>query len=171
MLEYLSNYFEITVYYYNPYISPEAEFHKRFSEQRRLIDEMITKNQVYYVCADYDYSEFLEIAKGLEDVREGGERCFKCYELRLKHSAQYAKKMNYDYFCTTLSISPLKNAQKINEIGFEIGDLNQIDWLPSDFKKNEGYKRSIELSRQYNLYRQNYCGCAFSKREREQGET
>ena len=106
-----------------------------------------------------------EIAKGFEDAKEGGERCFRCYKLRLEKSAHLAKEQDFDYFCTTLSISPLKNSQKINEIGLEVSEKYGVKWLPSDFKKKEGYKRSIELSREYNLYRQNCCGCVFSKKE------
>lgn len=162
-LEYLSNYFEITVYYYNPNISPKAEFDKRFLEQKRLIESLPAKHKITLVEGDYSYDDFLKIAKGLEDCKEGGERCFKCYRLRLDKTARLAKEQGYDYFCTTLSISPLKNSQKINEIGKEIANELGIAWLPSDFKKKEGYKRSIELSKEYNLYRQNFCGCIYSK--------
>ena len=112
-----------------------------------------------------DYNEFLNIAKGYETCKEGGERCFRCYRLRLEKAAALAKEKGFDYFCTTLSISPLKNSQKINEIGFELEKEYGVKWLPSDFKKKEGYKRSIVLSKEYNLYRQNFCGCAFSKVE------
>lgn len=164
-LEYLSQFFAITVFYFNPNISPQEEFEKRFAEQQRLIEAMSFKNPVKLVKGDYDYNEFLAVAKGLEDVKEGGVRCFKCYRLRLEKTAQLAKDMGYDYFCTTLSISPLKNSQKINEIGFEVAEVYGIKWLPSDFKKREGYKRSIQLSGEYNLYRQNFCGCVFSKGE------
>lgn len=164
-LEYLSQFFEITVFYFNPNISPEQEFEKRFAEQKRLIEAMNFKNRVSLVKGEYDYGEFLEIARGLEDVKEGGARCFKCYRLRLEKTAKLAKEAGFDYFCTTLSISPLKNSQKINEIGFDVAEKYGIKWLASDFKKREGYKRSIELSNQYNLYRQNFCGCIFSKGE------
>lgn len=164
-LEYLNRYFSITVYYYNPNISPKSEFDKRLSEEKRLIDKMPFENKVKIEEGLYDYNEFLKIAKGLENVREGGKRCFKCYELRLEKTAAFAKEKGFDYFCTTLSISPLKNAQKINEIGYSIAEKYDVKWLPSDFKKKEGYKRSIELSKQYGLYRQNFCGCIFSKRE------
>ncbi|MBR3149108.1 MAG: epoxyqueuosine reductase QueH [Eubacterium sp.] len=162
-LEYLSNYFGITVFYFNPNISPKSEFDKRFDEQKRLIESMPVKNEVKLVRGDYDYSEFLSAVKGLETCREGGERCFICYRLRLEKTAQLAKENGFDYFCTTLSISPLKNSQKINEIGFDLAEKYGVTWLPSDFKKREGYKRSIELSREYDLYRQNFCGCVFSK--------
>lgn len=164
-LEYLSNYFDITVYYYNPNISPKAEFDKRFAEQKRLIDSLPAKHEIKLIEGDYNYSDFSEIAKGFENVKEGGERCFRCYKLRLEKSAHLAKEQGFDYFCTTLSISPLKNSQKINEIGLEVAEKYGVKWLPSDFKKKEGYKRSIELSREYNLYRQNFCGCVFSKKE------
>lgn len=164
-LEYLSNYFDITVYYYNPNISPKVEFDKRFGEQKRLIASLPAKHEIKLIEGDYNYSDFSEIAKGFENVKEGGERCFRCYKLRLEKSAHLAKEQGFDYFCTTLSISPLKNSQKINEIGLEVAEKYGVKWLPSDFKKKEGYKRSIELSREYNLYRQNFCGCVFSKKE------
>lgn len=168
-LEYLSRYFDITVYYFNPNISPKQEFDKRFEEQKRLISQMPFKNRVTLVEGDYNYDDFLEIAKGLENVPEGGERCFRCYKMRLESTARLAKEQGFDYFCTTLSISPLKNSQKINELGFEIEKKYGVKWLPSDFKKREGYKRSIQLSREYSLYRQNFCGCVFSKNQ--QGES
>lgn len=168
-LEYLSRYFDITVYYFNPNISPKQEFDKRFEEQKRLISQMPFKNRVTLVEGDYNYDDFLEIAKGLENVPEGGERCFRCYKMRLENTARLAKEQGFDYFCTTLSISPLKNSQKINELGFEIEEKYGVKWLPSDFKKREGYKRSIQLSREYSLYRQNFCGCVFSKNQ--QGES
>lgn len=168
-LEYLSRYFDITVYYFNPNISPKQEFDKRFEEQKRLISQMPFKNSVTLVEGAYNYDDFLEIAKGLENVPEGGERCFRCYKMRLESTARLAKEQGFDYFCTTLSISPLKNSQKINELGFEIEEKYGVKWLPSDFKKREGYKRSIQLSREYSLYRQNFCGCVFSKNQ--QGES
>lgn len=164
-LEYLSRYFDITVYYFNPNISPKQEFDKRFEEQKRLISQMPFKNRVTLVEGDYNYDDFLEIAKGLENIAEGGERCFRCYKMRLENTVRLAREQGFDYFCTTLSISPLKNSQKINEIGLEVAEKYGVKWLPSDFKKKEGYKRSIELSREYNLYRQNFCGCVFSKKE------
>ena len=143
-LEYLNKYFDITVYYYNPNISPEGEFIKRFSELKRLINSMPFENPVKLIEGEYDYEEFLNIAHGLELCREGGERCFACYRLRLEKTAAYAKAEGFDYFCTTLSISPLKNSQKINEIGFELEKEYGVKWLPSDFKKKEGYKRSVQ---------------------------
>ena len=169
-LEYLSDYFDITVYYFNPNISPESEFEKRFQEEKRLIEEMPAKHEIKLIKGVYHYEEFLDISRGLEDIPEGGERCFRCYRLRLERTAAIAKDEGFDYFCTTLSISPLKNAQKINEIGFETAEKYRVKWLPSDFKKREGYKRSVELSKEYGLYRQNYCGCVFSKIESEKRE-
>lgn len=162
-LEYLSRYFSITVFYFNPNISPKAEFDKRFAEQKRLIEALPAENKISLICGDYNYDEFLNIARGYESVPEGGERCFRCYRMRLEKTAELAKQKEFDYFCTTLSISPLKNSQKINEIGFDVAEKYGVKWLPSDFKKREGYKRSIELSREYDLYRQNFCGCVFSK--------
>ncbi|MBS7193378.1 MAG: epoxyqueuosine reductase QueH [Clostridiales bacterium] len=162
-LEYLSRYFSITVFYFNPNISPKAEFDKRFAEQKRLIETLPSENKISLICGDYNYDEFLNIARGYESVPEGGERCFRCYRMRLEKTAKLAKQNGFDYFCTTLSISPLKNSQKINEIGFDVAEKYGVKWLPSDFKKREGYKRSIELSREYDLYRQNFCGCVFSK--------
>lgn len=162
-LEYLANYFEITVLYYNPNISPKEEFEKRFAEQKRLIESMPAKHKITLTKGEYNYEDFEKIARGYEDVPEGGERCFRCYRLRLSRAAELAREKGFDYFCTTLSISPLKNSQKINEIGYELEKEYGVVWLPSDFKKREGYKRSIELSREYNLYRQNFCGCIYSK--------
>lgn len=162
-IEYLSQYFYITVLYYNPNIYPEAEYLKRKNEQKRLIDEMKTKYPVKLLDCDFESERFYETVKGTENCREGGERCFKCYELRLRKTALEAQKGKYDYFTTSLTISPLKNAQKINEIGNKLSLEYGISFLPSDFKKREGYKRSIELSREYELYRQNYCGCVYSQ--------
>lgn len=169
-IEYLSQYFSITVLYYNPNISEQAEYEKRKAEQIRLINSMPVKNKVDFLDCGYDSGEFFDIAKGYEDCREGGERCFRCYRLRLEKTARTARDNGFDYFCTTLSISPLKNAQKINQIGYESEKKYGVVWLPSDFKKREGYKRSIELSREFDLYRQNYCGCIYSKRERQIAE-
>lgn len=166
-IEYLSKYFSITVLYYNPNISEQSEYEKRKAEQIRLINSLETKNKVSFLDCEYNSAEFFETAKGYEKCREGGERCFRCYRLRLEKTACLARENGFDYFCTTLSISPLKNAQKINEIGYELEEKYGVLWLPSDFKKREGYKRSIELSKEFNLYRQNYCGCIYSKAERE----
>ena len=165
VLEYLSDYFEITVFYYNPNIFPESEYTKRILEQQELIGDMKFKHPVSFVAGIYDRDKFYEMAKGLEHLREGGERCFKCYELRLRETAELARKGEFDYFTTTLSISPMKNADKLNEIGMKISEEYGIPYLQSDFKKKNGYKRSIELSREYGLYRQDYCGCEFSMRK------
>ena len=167
VLEYLSNYFYITVLYYNPNIYPEDEYYHRAAEQKRFIKEFPTKYPVTYVEGNFEPERFYEMAKGYENCPEGGERCFHCFDLRLRRTAELAADGGYDYFATTLTISPLKNAAKINEIGQALSGEYGIPWLPSDFKKKNGYKRSIELSAEYELYRQNYCGCAFSKAERE----
>ncbi|MBQ6695488.1 MAG: epoxyqueuosine reductase QueH [Lachnospiraceae bacterium] len=170
VLEYLSPHFQITVFYYNPNITASAEYFKRVEEQKRLIKELNTKEGHYpiqVVEGDYRPEVFLERSKGLEDCPEGGERCFACYALRLEETAKRAKEAGADYYATTLTISPLKNAGKLNEIGEEMAKQYGVPWLPSDFKKKNGYKRSIELSAEYDLYRQDYCGCAFSKAERE----
>ena len=166
-LQYLSGHFDITVFYFNPNISPQSEFEKRLAEEERLLSELPLEGVVKLIAGQYDYSRFLDISKGLEDCPEGGERCFRCYRLRLEETARLAKERGFDYFCTTLTISPLKNAEKLNEIGYEAAEKYGVAWLPSDFKKKEGYKRSIELSHQYNLYRQDFCGCAFSRAEAE----
>lgn len=161
VLEYLREYFDITLYFYNPNIFPEKEYIFRQAELIRLVGEMGLPITV--VSEKYSPEEFFEVSKGLEKEPEGGERCFKCYRLRLLKTAEYAKKNGFQFFTTTLSISPYKNAEKLNEIGGELGEKFEIDYLYSDFKKKNGYKRSIELSKQYNLYRQDYCGCIFSK--------
>ena len=168
-LEYLAEYFKITVFYYNPNIYPESEYAHRVAEEKRLIASLPVKNKIDFIEGRFDPSEFYDAVKGLETAKEGGERCFTCYELRLRETARLAKERGFDYFTTTLTISPLKNAAKLNEIGEALADEYGVLHLPSDFKKKEGYKRSIELSRQYSLYRQNYCGCVFSLREREEG--
>lgn len=169
VLEYLSEYFRITVFYYNPNIYPEEEYYKRVEEQQRLIGQLPAKHSISFVEGAYDKERFYAMAKGLEQAKEGGERCFRCYELRLREAAKLAREKGFDYFTTTLTISPLKNAAKLNEIGKLLGEEYQVTWLPSDFKKKNGYKRSTELSKEYGLYRQDYCGCVFSKREREAG--
>lgn len=169
-LEYLCRYFLITVFYYNPNISFSEEYRKRVAEQKRLIAAYNKEEKgwpIDIVEGDYEPERFYEMAKGYENCPEGGERCFRCFDLRLRKTAELAQAGGYDYFATTLTISPLKNAAKINEIGQAISGEYAISWLPSDFKKKNGYKRSIELSAEYELYRQNYCGCAFSKAERE----
>lgn len=168
VLEYLSRYFKITVFYYNPNIYPEEEFYKRRSEQERFISQLPTKNSISFIGTEHMSEEFYKAVKGLEHIREGGERCFACYRLRLEESAIAARDMGADYFTTTLSISPMKNARKLNEIGGELGEKYDVKYLFSDFKKRNGYKRSTELSREYGIYRQNYCGCVFSLRERNE---
>lgn len=165
VLEYLSQYFAITVLYYNPNIFPEEEYRKRVEEQKRLIAELPVKHPVSFAEGRYLPEEFFAVAKGLEDVPEGGERCRKCFRLRLEETARLAVEGKYDYYTTTLSISPLKNAQALNEIGQELAAVYEVPYLPSDFKKRGGYQRSIELSREYELYRQNFCGCVYSMRE------
>lgn len=167
VLEYLSQYFKITVFYYNPNIYPEEEYSRRVEEQKRLINSMPAKNKIDFIERGYDPQEFYDCVKGLEHIPEGGERCFACYRLRLERAAELAKELGADYFTTTLSISPYKNAAKLNEISEELGELYSVSALPADFKKREGYKRSCQLSAEYGLYRQDYCGCVFSKRERE----
>ncbi len=167
VLEYLSQYFKITVFYYNPNIYPDEEYYKRVEEQKRFIEVFPAKNKIEFLEGNFDKERFYEMAKGLENLPEGGERCFKCYRLRLEESVRLAKKYSMDYFTTTLSISPLKNAQKLNEIGLELAEEYGVKYLVSDFKKKNGYKRSTEISKEYNMYRQDYCGCVFSKRERE----
>lgn len=167
VLEYLSRYFEITVFYYNPNIYPPEEFGKRVEEQKRLIAQLPAEHPISFLDGPYEPERFYEMAKGLEQVPEGGARCFKCYRLRLTETAEMARAGKYDYFTTTLSISPLKNAEKLNEIGGQLAKDYGVDYLYSDFKKRNGYKRSTELSREYGLYRQDYCGCVFSKKERE----
>ena len=167
VLEYLSDYFEITVFYYNPNIFPENEYTKRILEQQVLIQDMKFRYPVSFLAGSYDRDRFYAIARGLEHAKEGGERCFKCYEIRLEEAAKIAKEIEYDYFTTTLSISPMKNAEKLNEIGKKIAKQYGVEYLQSDFKKKNGYKRSIELSKEYGLYRQDYCGCEFSFRDRQ----
>lgn len=164
VLEYLSKYFCINIVYYNPNISSEDEFEHRFSEQERLICEMDFENPVTLTRCDYVPQEFYEIARGFEDCRERGERCRRCYRLRLEHTARVAKASGADFFASTLTLSPLKDADAINKIGEELSKEYGVRYLASDFKKRDGYKRSIELSREHCLYRQNFCGCVYSKR-------
>ena len=164
-LEYLSQHFSITVLFYNPNISPAEEYQKRVDEIRRLISELPAKNKISLIEGRYLPEEFYSSVKGLELEPEGGKRCPVCFELRLREAALTAKKLGFDYFTTTLSISPLKDAEKLNDIGKMLSDEYGVAYLYSDFKKKNGYKRSIELSREYNLYRQNFCGCVFSKRD------
>lgn len=168
VLEYLSRYFQITVFYYNPNIYPPEEFFKRRTEQERFISLMPAENLISFIGAEYESESFYETVKGLEKIPEGGERCFACYRLRLERTAKLAAEKGFDYFTTTLSISPHKNAGKLNEIGGELAEKYGVSYLFSDFKKKNGYKRSTELSKIYGIYRQNYCGCVFSMRETEE---
>ncbi len=165
-LEVLAECFDITVFFYNPNISPEKEFAFRLSELERFLTEA-GYPAVSVLAPPYDPAPFLTASRGLEDLPEGGERCRKCYELRLRKTAGAAKEGGFDAFTTTLSISPYKNAEWLNEIGASLSDETGVPWLFSDFKKKNGYKRSIELSKQFCLYRQDYCGCAFSRAERD----
>jgi len=159
-IERVREHFNLTIYYYNPNIDGEEEFNLRANEQKRLCEQ----TKVEYIQEKFDKAEFYAVTKGLESAIEGGERCFKCFYLRLKRTAEKAKEIGADYFTTTLTVSPLKNAQKINEIGEQISKEVGINFLPCDFKKNGGYLKSVELSKKYGLYRQNYCGCEYSKR-------
>lgn len=165
VLEYLSQYFDVTVYYYNPNIFPPEEYEARAEEQERLIGEMGLSGVVSFETGEYRPEDFYAVAKGHEKEEEGGERCSACYELRLRHAAQKAAEGGYDYFTTSLSISPLKNSEKLNEIGQELSRQWGVPYLVSDFKKKNGYKRSVELSREHDLYRQDYCGCVYSREE------
>ena len=170
VLEYLCPFFDITVFYYNPNISASAEYKKRVEEQKRLIAAYNAEGKghpIKIVEEDYEPAKFYEAVKGYEQCGEGSERCFQCFDLRLRETALRAKEQGFDYFGTTLTISPLKNAAKLNEIGLALSEEFKMAWLPSDFKKKNGYKRSVELSVQYELYRQDFCGCSFSKAERE----
>lgn len=162
----LSEYFEVTVFYYNPNIYPEEEYRMRVQEQARFVERFPVKHPVTFLEGHYDTERFYEMAKGLEQEPEGGKRCFACYELRLREAAGLAVRDGYDFFTTTLSISPLKNAQKLNEIGARLAEEYGVRYLFSDFKKKDGYKKSTEISREYGMYRQNYCGCVYSLRER-----
>ena len=164
-LEYLSQYFDITVYYYNPNISKKEEYEYRLSEEKRFISIKEFKYPVKLTDSEYCPEDFFRAVKGFENEPEGGLRCRECFKLRLEATAKKAKAEGFDYFTTTLTISPLKNAALLNEIGAEMAERYGVRWLCSDLEEKEGYKRSIELSREYQLYRQNYCGCVFSKRE------
>ena len=165
VIEYLSKYFDITIYYYNPNTYPEEEFTRRYDELDKFINNF--NNSVKIIKEQYNPTEFYNSIKGLEHLGEKSRRCYNCYKLRMNKAARYAKDNGYDYFTTTLSISPYKNANWINEIGKKIENNLGIRYLYSDFKKKDGYKRSLELSKKYNLYRQEYCGCVYSKQERE----
>lgn len=163
VLEYLTNFFYIILLYYNPNIYPFEEYEYRAGEQKRLIEQLPHKHPVDLIVDPYEPQEFHQAAKGFEKEAEGGERCRNCYTLRLERAASRAKEQNCDYFATTLSISPLKDAFKINKIGMELEEKYGVNYLLSDFKKKNGYQRSVELSKQYDLYRQNYCGCVYSR--------
>ena len=161
-LEYLVQYFDITLFFYNPNISSAEEFGKRLNELKRFTEECPFAKGIKIISPEYNHREFLDAAAGLESAKEGGERCEKCFRLRLNKTAEQAEKSGYEYFATTLTISPLKNAEKINLCG-EAAIVGNVMYLPTDLKKQERYKRSIELSKQYGLYRQSFCGCEFSK--------
>lgn len=166
-LQYLSEFFSITVLYYNPNIYPPEEYHLRAKEQERFIQEFPVKNKIHFLEGRFEPQEFYDTVKGHEQDPEGQKRCFLCYELRLREAAAYAKKMGFDYFTTTLSISPLKNAQKLNEIGKKLEEEYDVAYLYSDFKKKDGYKKSTNIANEYQMYRQYYCGCVYSKRQRD----
>ena len=167
VLEYLSQYFAITLLYYNPNIAPLEEYQKREAELRRLVSQMKFTHPVELLPCQYDGQAFVQAARGLEGEPEGGKRCEACFRLRLRYAAQEAARLRFDYYTTTLSISPMKNAPLLNQLGEEIGREFGVAHLPSDFKKKDGYKRSVQLSKEYDLYRQDYCGCAFSKAQRQ----
>ena len=167
VLEYLSRFFAITLLYYNPNIAPYEEYEKREAELRRLVREMDVVHPVQLLPCSYDGQAYCQAVEGLEGEPEGGKRCTACFRLRLEYTARQAAKLHFDYFTTTLSISPLKNARLLNQLGEEMGEKYGVAHLPSDFKKKDGYKRSVELSKVYGLYRQDYCGCVFSKAQRQ----
>lgn len=167
VLEYLSKYFEITIYYYNPNIHPNVEYERRLNELKKFLNEFKGINKINLIETNYDTNEYFKSIKGLENLGERSNRCYECYKFRMKKAAKYASENNFDYFTTTLSISPYKNSKWINEIGEYLEDECNIKYLYADFKKKNGYKRSLELSNIYGLYRQDYCGCIYSKEERE----
>jgi len=167
VLEYLSKYFEITIYYYNPNIYPETEYQRRMNELKKFISNYKSINKINLIEEKYDTDDYYKAVKGYEKLGERSERCYKCYEFRMRNACKYAKENNFDYFTTTLSISPYKNSNWINEIGSILEKEHDIKYLYADFKKKNGYKRSLELSKEYGLYRQDYCGCVYSKQERK----
>ena len=167
VITFLSKYFDITVLYYNPNIFPETEYLHRKSEQKRLIEILSKEFKIDFIDGDYDYESYLTFVNKEPFIKEGGLHCYQCYLYRMEYTAKVAKKLNYDYFTTTLSVSPYKNSDYINEIGANLETKYQINYLYSNFKKQEGYKKSIELSKKYDLYRQDYCGCAYSLKERK----
>lgn len=162
-LEYLASHFEITDFFFNPNISPRTEYEKRVEEMRRFLSQYPFSDPIRFLEGNYEPESFFREVKGLEQCPEGGERCRVCFTLRLKEAVRVAEEENLEYVTTTLTISPLKNAQLINAIGEELCEGKNVKWLPTDFKKKNGYKRSVELSSEYDLYRQNFCGCVFSK--------
>lgn len=166
VLEYLSKYFEITIYYYNPNIYPETEYQRRMDELKKFISNYNSINKINLIEENYNINDYYKAVKGYEKLGERSERCYKCYEFRMRNACIYAKENNFDYFTTTLSISPYKNSNWINEIGSDLEKEYDIKYLYADFKKKNGYKRSLELSKEYGLYRQEYCGCVYSKEER-----
>ena len=166
-LERVANFFKVTIFYYNPNITEKNEYEKRIEEIKKLLTLINPKYEVKLLEGNYNPKIFLEMAKGLEDCPERGERCYKCYEMRLEETANIASKLGFNYFATTLTVSPHKNSDWVNEIGTNLNKLYESNYLYSDFKKKEGYKRSIELSKKYDLYRQDYCGCIYSKRDRQ----
>ena len=170
VLERLASHFKISIFYYNPNITEEKEYQKRLDELRKFISKLNFKYQINIIDSRYEPKEFFKIAKGLEKEKEQGKRCYKCYELRLEETAKVAKEKNFDFFATTLTLSPYKKTSWLNEIGENLSEKYHANYLYSDFKKKNGYKRSIELSKEYNLYRQDYCGCIYSKLEREQNK-
>lgn len=166
-IEYLSQYFRVTVFYYNPNIYPDSEYYHRVKEQQEFINRFPAKYPVGFIEGDFDTQEFYKAAKGLEQEPERGARCTECFRLRLGRTAEVASEKRFDYFTSTLTISPMKDAALLNQIGSEMGEVHGVKWLPSDFKKKNGYLRSCELSREYGIYRQDYCGCVFSYNERQ----
>ena len=166
VLERIGNFFDITIFYYNPNITKEEEYKKRIDEIKRFIKEIKSKYKIKLIEGNYNPNIFFDLAKGLENEPERGKRCYKCYELRLEETAKIAEQLRFNYFCTTLTLSPHKNSNWINEIGKQLNNKYATNYLYSDFKKKNGYKRSIELSKKYNLYRQDYCGCIYSYRNK-----
>ena len=164
VIERLGNFFKITVFFYNPNIDTDEEYHHRLNELKKFLSSFKTKYEIDLIASPHSKEDFIKMAKGLENAPERGPRCYKCYNLRLKKTAELAKEQGYDYFATSLTLSPYKNSNWINEIGEQLQSEFHVNYLYSDFKKKNGYKRSLELSKEYNLYRQNYCGCIFSKK-------
>ena len=166
VLERIAKYFDITILYYNPNITDSEEYESRIQELKKFVSE-INLDNIKVMPGRYEPEEFFEMSKGLEQEKERGKRCYQCYKLRLEETVKIAEQQNFDFFTTTLSISPYKNSKWLNEIGTDLEKKYQSTYLYADFKKKNGYKRSIELSKQYNLYRQDYCGCIYSKKEKE----